>query len=107
MLVRPALLQVGRADPIGGQIITRTQAQTDPLIAEENAANDLYGGGKYQEALARLLRLAELVRSRFGENSANFARLLNAIGRSNAALGRTREAESFYRRALAIREQTL
>jgi CHAT domain-containing protein/Tfp pilus assembly protein PilF len=84
---------------------TVARAQAEAIIQEANAARELYGAGKYQQALDRLTRLADRVRARIGDNDPFLAYLSHLMAMSNEALARFQEAEALYRRAIAIREK--
>ena len=84
-----------------------SQAQQDDLDARLKRYNDYYASGNYAAASVEAQKLEAVVKARFGVNHANYAVVLNSLGTVNLAQGRYREAEGFYRRALAIREKSL
>jgi CHAT domain-containing protein/tetratricopeptide (TPR) repeat protein len=73
--------------------------QFNPVVQE------LYEAGKYAEALPLAQRYAEEMQSGHGATAVQYADALTSLGDVYRALGRAAEAESFYKRALAINEQ--
>jgi CHAT domain-containing protein/tetratricopeptide (TPR) repeat protein len=66
----------------------------------------LYQEGKADEAMAEALKFEAVAKAAFGVNHTNYAIALNHLGMAHALKIRLKEAESYYRRALAIWEKT-
>ncbi len=64
-----------------------------------------YDEGQFELALEEARRIEALVLARFGERSFRYTTVLHSIGNSLEGLGRSREAEPYYKRAWAIDEQ--
>src|SRR5262245_60138590 len=68
--------------------------------------HELRLAGKFDEALAEAQRFEAAVRPAFGVSHQNYAIALNHIGIAYMGKSRFKDAESYYRRALAIFEKT-
>jgi tetratricopeptide (TPR) repeat protein len=68
---------------------------------------DRYAAGDYEAALVEARRLEAGVRKQFGVSHENYAVALNNLAVVYDSLGRYTDAESAYRRALAIKEKAL
>jgi tetratricopeptide (TPR) repeat protein/CHAT domain-containing protein len=83
-------------------------AQQPPdLAAIEKRYRDLYAAGRYGEALGEAQQYEQAVKARLGTNHARYATALHNLGNVHRLRGSYAEAEDFYKRALALREQLL
>jgi CHAT domain-containing protein/tetratricopeptide (TPR) repeat protein len=64
-----------------------------------------YDEGQFELALEEARQIELLVLARFGERSFRYTTVLHSIGNALEGLGRSREAEPYYKRAWAIDEQ--
>jgi tetratricopeptide (TPR) repeat protein len=86
-----------------------------PALAQDNGQWDALqvrfhesmSARKYQEALAAAQEFETLVKSRLGQTHTGYGGALIYLGQANRALGRLREAEALYDRAITIFERTL
>lgn len=106
----PALsAQPGEADPSGGQ---RGAAQSqEDILAEATQLNrrvvELYGQGKYDEALPIAERVLALREKALGSEHLDVAAALNNLAALHNRRGDLARAEALYKRVLAIREKVL
>ena len=77
-----------------------TIAQSDDLAALNQQIEQLYGVGKYDEAIALAQRLVELTGTRFGKEHAVYANALDILGDLYREKGRYAEAEPLYKSCL-------
>ncbi len=82
-------------------------AQQQDITAIERRYKQLYAAKQYAAALVEARRLEAVVRARFGAAHRHNGVTLNNLGEVSGALGKYREAEEFYRRALAIEGNAL
>ncbi len=84
-------------------------SQENPAAEAEKlgkAMTDLYQKGDYPGAIKLALRVAEIYKGLVGEETPEYAACLNNLGLLYSAQGFLTEAESYYRRSLAIWERT-
>lgn len=82
-----------------------TIAQSDDLAALNQQIEQLYGVGKYDEAIALAQRLVELTGTRFGKEHAVYANALDILGDLYREKGRYAEAEPLYKSARGLLEK--
>jgi tetratricopeptide (TPR) repeat protein len=81
--------------------------QQDEIDATFQQLEVLRKSAKYAEAISLAEYYAKLVKNRFGENHEDYALALNNIGYFYDIQGLFRQAEPYYKRAIAITEQVL
>src|SRR5690242_1337317 len=69
--------------------------------------NELNQAGRYSEAFPIAQREAELAQKKFGSQHTKYSDALTRLAYSHGQLGHLADAETLFRRALAIRESTL
>src|SRR5262249_22693346 len=82
-------------------------AQPADPAALHQRYRQLHDSGKYAEALQVAQQLEAQTKAKWGAQSAEYARPLFALGRTQMALGNFQEADEAHNRALAIRRQAL
>ena len=91
---------VSAASPARAQSDEELKALNDQVVA-------LYNAGKYTEAIPLAERLAEVIKSRDGEDLPQYAVAINNLAQLLQDTNRLAEAEPLMRRALAIDEKSL
>jgi len=87
---------------------TPAQAQSaSELVALYKRVMELYGAGKFAEAIPLAKRYAEAMTARHGPEHSEYATALNHLALLLQATNRVSEAEPLFRRALAINERNL
>ena len=81
--------------------------QASDFNAIQKKANELIEAHNYPAALAEAQKLEAGVKARFGVDHVNYSTALGMMARVYQKQGNYREAEGFYKRALAIREKAL
>ena len=105
--LRCAILLIGLVALLGiGQIEVRAQG-IDDIDALGTQVSQLYGQGKYAEAIPIAERYVTLARQQHGEEHPEFATALSWLAHVYHAQGRYAEAEPLAKRALAIGEKAL
>jgi CHAT domain-containing protein/tetratricopeptide (TPR) repeat protein len=104
--VRCAVVLIGLVTLLA-EIGPRALAQGgDDLAALRTQVSQLYGQGKYAEAIPITERYVGLARQKHGEESLEFATAISWLGNIFSGQGRTGEAEALYKRALtSFRDQ--
>ncbi len=80
---------------------------SDEFEALPRQIQELRWGGKQQEAVQLAEHYVELAKERYGENQPDFAPPLLLLAQLYAAQGRPADAETLFKKALAIRETAL
>jgi tetratricopeptide (TPR) repeat protein/CHAT domain-containing protein len=92
-------------------IVAQLGVEHPELNAEIEAlrkrVDELYAAGKYQEAAADAETLVTLTGRRFAEGRTELAGALRRLANSREKLGQSGEAETLYRRSLAIYEKAV
>ncbi|HWX85499.1 MAG TPA: CHAT domain-containing tetratricopeptide repeat protein [Xanthobacteraceae bacterium] len=87
--------------------IHSASAQVDSIVTSEQQYNEYRNAGNYPAALSEARRLQKEIAFRSGINSPNYASALNKVAMALEGLRKYDEAESAYRSALKIFQQTV
>src|SRR5262249_12136917 len=101
-----AVVLIGLFVPLTGYGDAQARRAND-LAALRSQVSQLYGQGKYAEAIPIAGRYVELARRTHGENHKDFATAIEWLANLYRAQGRTTEAEPLLKRSLVIREKVL
>jgi CHAT domain-containing protein/tetratricopeptide (TPR) repeat protein len=91
-----------------GNFPNEARAQSaDDLVSLNTQVSELYGQGKYAEAISIAEQYVALARQKHGDNHTEYATAITMLARVYLVQGRYPEAEPLFKRALALTEKAL